>query len=82
VDESTRQETIDWVHRNAPENVTTDQLREIANDSNLAIDAKQLIMDLPDREWDKTELADEINERSRGGNVPTGGFFPTSGSPV
>ena len=76
------QQLLDWVHTNVHTKVTTDELKDMANDSNLPIDAKKAVVDLPDREWSKEELTEEIDRIASGDATPTGGFFPTSGSPV
>ena len=76
------QQLLDWVHANVEGTVTTEELKEAVDYANLPIDAKEPVADLPDREWTKEELLEEIDGMAPDGAAPSGGFTPSSGSPV
>jgi hypothetical protein len=82
MDRSDSQALTDWIHAQVSDGDTTAQLREKADESNLPVDAKKAIMDLPDQEWTTQELTDEVSGLSPDEGPATGGFFPSSGSPV
>jgi hypothetical protein len=83
MDSETRQELIDWIQENVPgESIHTGELQLSAEEANLTVDAKSTIMDLPDQEWEKAELLEYVDKRAGDQLMPTGGFFPSSGSPV
>lgn len=83
MDNATVQELIDWVQENVPDHgISTADLHLSAEDANLTVEAKSAIMDLPDRLWEKAELLEHLEKRAGDRNLPTGGIFPASGSPV